>query len=301
MPVTKKQKEKYVESLENMATRRHSQGRDIIRRLFHDKLAVVGLIIVLVVVLAVIAAPLIAPYDYEAIDLANRFEMPSLKHLCGTDNFGRDLFSRLLYGGRISLLVAVISVAISLGLGMFIGAICGYFQGWVDTIIMRLLDILMAIPQMLMAVAVSAALGNGVFNTALAVSISGIPSSARLMRSTVMQLRDQEYVEAARATGSTNARIIFKHILPNTLAPIIVDSTLRIGGCIMAISGLSFVGLGVRPPTPEWGSILSDGRSYLRDFWPLVIFPGLCIMVTLFGFNIFGDGLRDALDPKLKQ
>ena len=301
MPVTKKQKEKYAESLGDMATRRHSQGRDIMRRLFHDKLAVVGMIIVLVVIISVIAAPLIAPYDYEAIDLSNRFEMPSLKHLCGTDNYGRDLFSRLLYGGRISLLVAVISVAISLGIGMFIGAICGYFQGWVDTIIMRLLDILMAIPQMLMAVAVSAALGNGVFNTALAVSISGIPSSARLMRSTVMQLRDQEYVEAARATGSTNARIIFKHILPNTLAPIIVDSTLRIGGCIMAISGLSFVGLGVQPPTPEWGSILSGGRSYLRDFWPLVIFPGLCIMITLFGFNIFGDGLRDALDPKLKQ
>ncbi len=301
MPVTKKQKEKYVESLENMATRRHSQGLDIMRRLFHDKLAVIGMIIVVVIILAIIAAPLIAPYDYEAIDLSNRFQMPNLKHIMGTDNYGRDLFSRLLYGGRISLLVAVISVIISLGIGMFIGAICGYFQGWIDTLLMRLLDIVMAIPQMLMAVAVSAALGTGVFNTALAVSISGIPSSARLMRSTVMQLRDQEYVEAARATGSTNARIIFKHILPNTLAPLIVDSTLRIGGSIMAISGLSFVGLGVQPPTPEWGSILAGGRTYLRDFWPLVIFPGLCIMVTLFGFNIFGDGLRDALDPKLKQ
>jgi peptide/nickel transport system permease protein len=301
MLITKKQKQEHVESLERIATRRHSQTRDIIRRLFRSKLAVIGTIIVAVILIMTIFAPLFTPYNYETIDLANRFQMPNLKHIFGTDNYGRDLYTRLLYGGRISLLVAVISVAISLVTGSILGAIVGYFQGWVDTIIMRILDIVMAIPGMLLAVVVSAALGTGVMSTAVAVSIGGIPSSARIMRSTVMQLRDQEFVEAARATGSTNARIIFKHIIPNTLAPIIVDSTLRIGGSIMQISGLSFVGLGVQPPTPEWGSILSGGRSYLRDFWPLVVFPGLCIMLTLFGFNLFGDGLRDALDPKLKQ
>lgn len=301
MPVMKRRKEKYVESLNNMATGRHSQGRDVIRRLFRNKLAVVGLILIVIIVVATVGAPIFAPYDYDAANLANRFQMPCWEHPFGTDNYGRDLFSRLLYGGRISLLVAIVAVAISLVIGMFLGATTGFFQGKYDTIVMRLLDIIMAIPSMLMAIAVSSALGTGVLNTALAVSISGIPASARLMRSNVMQLRDQEFVEAARLTGSTNMRIIFKHILPNTLAPIIVDSTLRIGGCIMAISGLSFVGLGVTPPTPEWGSILSSGRAYLRDFWPLVVFPGMCIMVTLFGFNIFGDGLRDALDPKLKQ
>ena len=170
-----------------------------------------------------------------------------------------------------------------------------------ETIVMRLMDIIMAIPGTLMAVAVSALLGNGVVNTAIAVSVGGIAPSARMLRATVLTIRDQEYVEAARARGSGNFRIIIRQILPNTLSPLIVDSTLRIGTNIMMISGLSFIGLGVQPPTPEWGSILNTGREFITTFWPMITFPGIAIMLTMFGFNVMGDGLRDALDPKLKH
>lgn len=301
MTITKKQKQEHIEKLEKMTNRRHSQWRDVMRRLMRDKLAVVGLVIVVVLIFITLFAKVIAPYDYSAQDLTNKFQMPNAEHIMGTDNYGRDLFSRILVGGQISLLVALIAVVLALVVGGVLGATAGYFGGIYEVIVMRLLDILMAIPGLLLAVAVSAALGTGTMNTALAVSIGSIPSSARILRATVLTIREQEYVEAARATGSTDLRIIMKHILPNTLAPLIVDTTLRIGGCIMQISGLSFVGLGVQPPTPEWGSILSSGREYVRDFWPLVIFPGAAIMLTMFGFNVLGDGLRDALDPKLKQ
>ncbi len=300
MLITKKQKQEHVENLEKMP-RRHSQWTDVIRRLTRDKLAMVGLVIVIVLIFITLFAKVIAPYDYSAQDLTNKFQMPDRHHIMGTDNYGRDLFSRILVGGQISLLVALIAVVMALVIGGALGATAGYFGGIYEVIVMRLLDILMAIPGLLLAVAVSAALGTGTMNTALAVSIGSIPSSARILRATVLTIREQEYVEAARATGSNDMRIIMKHILPNTLAPLIVDTTLRIGGCIMQISGLSFVGLGVQPPTPEWGSILSSGREYVRDFWPLVIFPGAAIMLTMFGFNVLGDGLRDALDPKLKQ
>lgn len=281
--------------------KKRSQWGDIWKRLRRNKLAMVGLAIVVLLVLVVIFADVIAPYDYAAQDPTSRMVFPCAEHLLGTDNYGRDLLSRIIYGGRISLLVALLAVGISLVLGCFLGATAGYFGGWYEVIIMRLMDMLMAIPGILMAVSISAALGGGVFNTALAISVSGIPSYARLMRATVMSIRNQEYVEAARALGSKHMRIIFRQILPNTLAPLIVDTTLRIGMNILQISSLSFIGLGVQPPTPEWGSIMANGRNYIRDFYPLVTFPGIAIMLTLFGFNLFGDGLRDALDPKLKQ
>lgn len=280
--------------------RKRSQWGDVFRRLFKNRLAVVGLIIVAVIVLSTVFAGFITKYDYGAQDSRNKFAMPSLEHPFGTDNFGRDIFSRVLYGGRISLLVALLSVAISLVIGGFLGAYAGYFGGKSESVIMRVMDIIMAIPGLLLAVVISAALGSGVVNTAIAIAISGIPPAARLMRSSVMTIRDQEYVEAALATGSSHMRVIMRHILPNTIAPIIVDSTLRIGISIIQIAGLSFVGLGIQPPTPEWGSILSSGRAYIRDFWPLVIFPGVAIALTLFAFNVLGDGLRDALDPRLK-
>ncbi len=298
--VTRKQKEKHIQSLEK-SVRHHSQWGDVFRRLFRNKLAVIGLVLVIIIVFSAIFANLITPYDYSAQDLSNRLQFPSLKHLCGTDNFGRDLLARILYGGRISLLVSLISVVISVCLGVILGALSGYFGGAIDLVIMRIMDIIMCIPAIMLAVALASALGNGLFNTALACSVSGIPSATRLLRATVMTIKDQEFVEAARATGSTQMRTIFRHILPNTFAPLIVDTTLRIGGTIMAISGLSFVGLGVRPPTPEWGSILSTSLDYIRDFYPLVLFPGLMMMLTLFGFSVFGDGLRDAMDPKLKD
>lgn len=281
--------------------RKRSQMKDIWRRLARNKLAMIGMIVVFVLVLAAVFADFIAPYDYAAQDISNSFAMPSLQHPLGTDNYGRDILSRIIYGGRISLLVAVASIVLSLIIGGMLGLTAGYFSGLYDGIIMRLMDVLLAIPGFLLSVCISAALGPGIFNTILALTASFVPGTARMMRAVSMSVRDQEYVESARVSGASKMRIMLKHILPNTLSPIIVDSTLRVGAAIMMISSLSFIGLGVQPPTPEWGSMLSVGRTYIRDFWPIVVFPGLAIMATLFGFNLFGDGLRDALDPKLKR
>lgn len=290
-----------VETLENAAGK-SSQFREIMSRLFSNKLGMVGLVIVVVLLLLVIFADLLTTFTYDKQNFSEKFVYPCAEHILGTDNLGRDLWSRLLYGGRISLLVAVISVMLSLSVGVVLGSCAGYFGGRVDVLITRVLDIIMAIPGLLLAIAVSSLLGSGgPVNTAIAISITGIPGSARMVRSNVMTIKSNEFVEAARATGSSHARTIFKHILPNVIAPLIVYSTLQIGGNIMAISGLSFIGLGVQPPTPEWGSILSAGRPYIRDFWPMIVFPGLCIMLTLFAFNLLGDALRDALDPKLKK
>ena len=300
MLFTSKQKQAHAEEMEEL-TKGHSQWKDTIHRLFRNKLAVVGLVIVVVIVFGVVFAGVLSPYDYDAQDYGSRFMLPCAEHLFGTDNFGRDLFTRILYGGRISLLVALLSLVISTVIGVFLGATAGYFGGKYEVIVMRLMDIIMAIPGLLLAVAISAGLGTGIFNTALAISIAGIPPSVRMLRATVLQIRDEEYVEAARATGASDMRIIFHHVLPNTIAPLIVDSTLRIGINILQISSLSFVGLGIQPPTPEWGSILSAGRAYIQDFWPLITFPGIAIMLTLLGFNLLGDGLRDALDPRLKR
>ena len=286
--------------MEETLLKKRSQMRDIWRRFKSNKLAMVGLVIVVVIVLSAVFADVITPYEYSARS-SDRLVFPCLAHPFGTDNYGRDLLSRVIYGGRISLLVSLLGLLISVGIGSVLGATAGYFGGPYETIVMRLMDIIMAIPGTLMAVAVSALLGNGVVNTAIAVSVGGIAPSARMLRATVLTIRDQEYVEAARARGSGNFRIIIRQILPNTLSPLIVDSTLRIGTNIMMISGLSFIGLGVQPPTPEWGSILNTGREFITTFWPMITFPGIAIMLTRFGFNVMGDGLRDALDPKLKH
>ena len=286
--------------MEETLLKKRSQMRDIWRRFKSNKLAMVGLVIVVVIVLSAVFADVITPYEYSARS-SDRLVFPCLAHPFGTDNYGRDLLSRVIYGGRISLLVSLLGLLISVGIGSVLGATAGYFGGPYETIVMRLMDIIMAIPGTLMAVAVSALLGNGVVNTAIAVSVGGIAPSARMLRATVLTIRDQEYVEAARARGSGNFRIIIRQILPNTLSPLIVDSTLRIGTNIMMISGLSFIGLGVQPPTPEWGSILNTGREFITTFWPMITFPGIAIMLTMFGFNVMGDGLRDALDPKLKH
>jgi len=271
------------------------------KRLRKNKLAMIGMAIVILLILMAIFADLLAPYGVNEQNPSERFQFPNMQHLLGTDNFGRDLLTRIIYGGRTSLLVALVAVVIALVTGGFLGATAGYFGGAYEAFVMRLMDIIMAVPGFLLAVSISAALGSGTFTTALAISASGIPSYARIIRATVMTIREEEYVEAARATGAGHMRIIFFQILPNTLAPIIVDTTLRIGANILQISGLSFIGLGVQPPTAEWGSIMTVGRDYIRDFYPIVTFPGISIMLTLFGFNLLGDGLRDALDPKLKQ
>ena len=281
--------------------RKRSQWKDVMRRLWRNKLAMVGLFLVLVLVLAAVFADFVSPYDPAEQDLLNMKANPSSEHLLGTDDFGRDTLSRIIYGGRVSLLVSILAIAFGLVLGGIIGMSSGYFGGMYDSVIMRVMDIIMAVPGFLLAVCISAALGSGIFNTALAIGIGCIPGYARMFRALVLSIRDQEYVEAARVAGASSARIMFRQIVPNILSPIIVDTTLRIGGCILMISSLSFIGLGVRPPTPEWGSMVSAGRQYIRSFWPMSTFPGLAIMLTLLGFNLFGDGLRDALDPKLKN
>lgn len=281
--------------------KKRSQFWDIWRRLRRNKLAMLGLIIVLVLVLSAIFANFIAPYDYAQQDLTNMKAWPSREHLLGTDDYGRAILSRIIYGGRVSLLVAILSIVFGLIVGGILGISAGYFGGIYDGTVMRIMDIVMAIPGFLLAVCISAALGSGVLNTAIAIGIGCVPGYARLLRALVLSIREQEYVEAARATGASDLRIMFRQIVPNILSPVIVESTLRIGGCILMISSLSFIGLGVQPPTPEWGSMLSAGRALIRSFWPIVTFPGFAIMLTLFGFNLFGDGLRDALDPKLKN
>ena len=281
--------------------KKRSQFWDIWRRLRRNKLAMLGLIIVLVLVLSAIFANFIAPYDYAQQDLTNMKAWPSREHLLGTDDYGRDILSRIIYGGRVSLLVAILSIVFGLIVGGILWISAGYFGGIYDGTVMRIMDIVMAIPGFLLAVCIFAALGSGVLNTAIAIGIGCVPGYARLLRALVLSIREQEYVEAARATGASDLRIMFRQIVPNILSPVIVESTLRIGGCILMISSLSFIGLGVQPPTPEWGSMLSAGRALIRSFWPIVTFPGFAIMLTLFGFNLFGDGLRDALDPKLKN
>ncbi len=281
--------------------KKHSQWLDVWRRLCRNPSAMVSLVVVILLILMAVFAEQIAPYDFAFQDPDNKFDYPSAQHWLGTDNFGRDLLTRIIFGGRISLLVSVMAVALSLVVGGLLGATAGYFGGVYDGAVMRVMDILMGIPAFLMAVCVSAALGTGVVNTAIAIAITGIPSYARLVRASVLTIKGNEFVEAAVALGNSEMRIILKHILPNVLSPLIVQSTLNIGTFIMAISGLSFVGLGVQAPVPEWGSIMSSGRDFIQDFYPIVTFPGVAIIVTLFAFNILGDGLRDAMDPKLRK
>lgn len=280
---------------------KRSQLGDVWRRFRRNKLAMVGMVIACFLVLVAIFANIIARYDPSAMDYSARLQFPSLKHLLGTDNFGRDLLTRVIYGTRVSLLISLLGLVIAIVIGGALGATAGYFGGLYESIVMRAADILMCIPGILLAVSISALLGVGVVNTAIAIALSGIAPSIRMLRATVLQIRNQEYIEAAKANGSGKFRIIFRQILPNTLSPLIVDSTLRIGGNILQISGLSFIGLGVQSPTPEWGSIMSAGQNYITTFWPMITFPGIAIMITLFSFNVMGDGLRDALDPRLKQ
>ena len=284
--------------------KKRSQFWDIWRRLRRNKLAMLGLIIVLVLVLSAIFANFIAPYDYAQQDLTNMKAWPSREHLLGTDDYGRDILSRIIYGGRVSLLVAILSIVFGLIVGGILGISAGYFGGIYDGTVMRIMDIVMAIPGFLLAVCISAALGSGVLNTAIAIGIGCVPGYARLLRALVLSIREQEYVEAARATGASDLRIMFRQIVPNILSPVIVESTLRIGGCILMISSLSFIGLGVQPPTPEWGNILNNGMDNLYEFatrWHVIVFPALFIILTMLAFNLLGDGLRDAMDPRMRK
>ena len=281
--------------------RKRGQWWDVWGRLRRNKVAMVSIALLLLIILAAIFSELITPYGYMERDLTNTFAFPSLEHLFGTDNLGRDIFSRVLVGGRISLLVAFGSVLLSAAAGSLLGAAAGYYGGRVEFGIMKLTDIMMAIPAFLLAVTVSAAMGTGLMNTVVAVGLTNIPRFVRLMRAETLSVKGNEFILASRASGGSDLYIILKHIFPNALSSTIVNVTLGVGTAILQISGLSFVGLGVRPPTPEGGSMLGSGRTYMRGFWPQGTFPRLAHVVTLMLFNLAGDGLRDAMDPRLKR
>ena len=262
--------------------------------------ALLGLALLLVLAGLALLAPAIAPYNPIKQSAAEVLEPPSRAHWFGTDQYGRDILSRVLIGARLSLRVGLVSVAIAAACGSVLGLLAGYYGGLADTVIMRLIDVKLAFPGILLAMAIVAVLGPSLVNLMIAVGIGGIPTYTRVVRASVLSGKELLYVLAARATGCPDRCIMFLHILPNVLAPVIVLSTLSIAGAILAASGLSFIGLGAQPPTPEWGAMLSTGRQFLRDAWWMTTFPGLAIMVTVMSINLVGDGLRDALDPRLR-
>jgi peptide/nickel transport system permease protein len=268
------------------------------RRMVANRFAMVGLFLILFMFFMAIFAPLLAPQDPISMTLENQFQAPSRQHWMGTDDFGRDILSRVIYGARLSLKVGLISVSISLIVGGFIGLISGYFGRWPDMVIQRIMDVMLAFPDLILALAIMAILGPSLRNAMIAIGIASIPVYTRVTRGQVLSLREKEYVEAARACGAGHSRLIFRHILPNTMSPLIVIATLGIAGAILAGAGLSFIGLGAQPPTPEWGAMLSSGREYLREEWWIATFPGIAIALTVLGFNLLGDGLRDAFDPR---
>lgn len=285
----------------NQIIRRNSPWIDILSRFTRNKLAMLGVIILCVLIFSSIFANVLAPYGYDEQITAEALQGPSIKHPFGTDKFGRDQLSRVLYGGRVSLRVGIIAVAVALVFGGALGVAAGFIGGRVDSVIMRVMDVLMAVPGMLLAVAIAASLGAGLGNMMIAIGIGNIPSYARITRAAVLSAKENEYVEAARATGVSNLGIIVRHILPNSIAPVIVQATLGVASSITACAMLSFLGLGAPPPTPEWGGMLSTARDYLRTEPYMAIFPGLFIMITVFSLNVMGDGLRDAIDPRLKD
>jgi peptide/nickel transport system permease protein len=274
---------------------------DLWRRLRRNRAAIVGAAIVALFVFVAGLAPLLIPFNPIQGNLGDRLQPPSSAHWLGTDELGRDILSRILFGARISLEIQIVAVLLALVIGVILGAVGGYLGGYVDNLIMRAMDVLLAFPSIFLALAIIAALGTGLFNLMLAAGIASVPQFARIVRGSILSLKEREFVEAALALGSGSNRIMFRHLLPNCLAPIIVQSTLRMATVLLTASGLSFLGLGVQPPTPEWGAMLSNARSYLIVAPHVATIPGLAIMVVVVGFNLFGDGLRDTLDPRLRQ
>ncbi|KAB2336624.1 ABC transporter permease subunit [Cytobacillus depressus] len=271
------------------------------RKFKKQKMALVSAVFILFLFFVGIAGPFIAPYSSEEPDYENVLAGPSLDHLAGTDAYGRDIFSRILDGTKISLFVGLSSVLIGAVLGTFLGLISGYYGGWIDSLIMRICDVLFAFPGILLAIGIIAILGPGLGNVVIAIAIFGIPTFARIVRSSTLALKSTTYVEATRSIGAKHKRIIWKHIFPGTMSSIIVNFTMKIGSSILTAASLSFLGLGAQPPTPEWGAMLSSGRDYLSTAPHITFFPGLAIFLTVLAFNFLGDGLRDALDPKIKD
>lgn len=281
------------------ATKKRKSGfSQIMKRLRKNKTAMFGLIVILLLILLAIFAPLIAPYDPTFMDYSAINATPSQAHWFGCDNLGRDILSRLLYGARYSLALGLITALIGCFVGLFFGIWIGYAGGRADMLWMRVMDVWSAIPGQLLAIVISTALGAGFVNTIIAMSIGGIPGSIRSSRAMCLKEREMEYLEAARSINCSKFKIMYVHMLPNIVAPAIVGTTMSIGTTIMGAAGLSFIGLGIQPPSPEWGAMLSAGRSYILQYPHMLIFPGLALAVTVLAINLFGDGLRDAIDPK---
>lgn len=282
-------------------SKRKAKGADLAKALIKNKMSLVGGSIVLIYIILAVLAPLISPYDPYEIDLVNKLQPPSSDHIMGTDDKGRDIFSRILYGSQLSLAVGFVSVFIGALFGIVLGIISGYYGGWVDTIIMRFIDVLLAFPGLLLALAIVSALGPSLINVMIAVGVFSIPTFARIVRGSTLSVKKMEYIDAIRVLGASDLKIIFVHILPNIMSPIIVQGTLRLATSILSVAGLSFLGMGAQPPTPEWGAMLSDGRDFLFTAPHIALFPGIAIALIVLGFNLFGDGLRDALDPRMKN
>ena len=291
-------------SVNAMEVKKRGQLSYIWFRFRKNKLAMFGLLLLLAMALICITAPLYRDYDSVVVTQHVMEKIaPALSagHLMGTDHYGRDMLARIVYGGRISLTMGFAIVSLSLLFGGMIGALAGYYGGWVDNVLMRLMDVFLAIPQILMAMAIVAVLGTDIKNLLIAMTIANVPKFARIVRSAILQIQGQEYIEAAQACGTRDLRIIVRHILPNAIGPIVVQATLQIAQSIISLAALSFIGLGVQSPQPEWGTMLSEGKQDMRLYPFVVLEPGIAIMLAVLSFNLMGDGLRDALDPKLKN
>jgi peptide/nickel transport system permease protein len=281
--------------------KKQSQLKEVMRRLLKNKLAVIGFIILILYILIAVFAPIMTPYNYAELQLKDKNASPSMIHPMGTDDFGRDILTRLLFGTRYSLALGLGAVLLGLLIGVILGCIAGYFGGWAEELIMRFCDLMQAIPSTLLAIVISMVLGTGFVNTIIALGIGRIPLNCRMIRAQFLSQRKLEYVEAALAINCSKVKLMFVHILPNTISPLIVTTTLGGGGTIMMAAGLSFINLGVQPPTPEWGAMISAARSSMRYYPYQILFPGLILAVFVLALNLFGDGLRDAMDPKLKN
>ena len=283
--------------------KKQSQAKEVWRRLKKNKSAMAGLVVIILICLIAVCADFIADYETDAItqNIPEKLQAPSSDHWFGTDEFGRDVFARCIHGSRVSLMMGLLSTVLSFALGLLLGAIAGYYGGLVDSIIMRIMDMLMCIPAILLSLVIVAALGTTIPNLLLAITIGNSPSFARMIRASIITVTNQEYIDAARICGTKDHRIVLRHIIPNTMGPIIVQATMSVAGCITATAGLSFVGMGIQAPRPEWGAMLSAGREFMRYHPHLVIIPGLFIVITALSINLFGDGLRDAMDPRLKD
>lgn len=279
-----------------------SRSAEVWRRYRKSPTAMIGLAIISVIILSAIFADIIVPYDYGIKQvIPDRLQGPSLKHLFGTDDLGRDLFSRVIHGSRSSLVLGILTTAVATLIGGFLGGICAYYGNRVDNIIMRLLDVITSIPSTLPSLSIVAALGPGIRNLVIAITVSRVPTFARVIRSAVLNIVNQEYIEAAKAGGTRNLRIMLRHVYPNAMSPIIVQCTMSISQLILQAAGLSFLGMGMQPPAPEWGALLNSARDFMRTAPHLMLFPGIAIVLAALAFNLVGDGLRDAFDPRLKS